>query len=135
MDFVEEKQPKAFGLDPGMGAIKLYRPGFALELPSQVSISTNGPQAQVSGLRRQRPPLQIRNDYGSFYVGKGAHSWGHPVEYLGYDRFSDSPEMSALLYAAFTRFIRQHGELDAPLHLTIGLPSVPILSETRTLGN
>src|SRR4051812_11268221 len=74
------------GIDAGNGAFKLFGAPGGLELVSQVS--TNGTQKMLStlGLRKQKAPLQIANESGSFYVGTGAHDYGRPVENLDVDR-------------------------------------------------
>jgi hypothetical protein len=55
----------------------------------------------MAGLRMAKPPLTVETTYGTFYVGEGAHDWGSPIENLDFDRLTGSPELRALLYAAF----------------------------------
>jgi len=68
-------------------------------------------------------------------VGLGAHDWGRPVENLGDERFAGSPEVRALLYAALTRYQEQHGPLDGPLELIVGLTQSAFVTETDIAGS
>jgi len=114
------------GFDAGMGAIKLYGEHGGLQFQSQVA--HNGTQKIVSsmGLARQLAPLHIQSEQGSFYVGPEAHSWGRAVENLNYERLTGAPEMYALLFGSFTRYIQQHGSFDRPLSIVVGMPQEPL---------
>jgi hypothetical protein len=111
------------GIDAGNGAFKLFGAPGGLELVSQVA--TNGKQKVLStlGLRKQKAPLQVTNESGSFYVGAGAHDYGRPVENLDVDRFNGTPEMKALLHGSLTRYQQQYGKFTAPLTIAVGLPN------------
>ena len=111
------------GIDAGNGAFKLFGAPGGLELASQVA--TNGTQKVLStlGLRKQKAPLQITNESGSFYVGMGAHDYGRPVENLDVERFNGTPEMKALLHGSLTRYQQHHGKFSAPLTIAVGLPN------------
>ncbi len=111
-----------FGNDMGAGANKLCGPQGGLQLLSTVATDDGRTLARMPGLARRKPPLRVRTQAGSFYVGPDAHDWGRPVENLDYDRFSGSPELVALFYGAFSRYLGQHGPLHHPIHLTVGLP-------------
>ena len=110
------------GVDAGNGAFKIYGSTGGQETLSQVA--WNGGQRVVStlGLRRQKPPLNIRNEHGSFYTGAGAHDYGRPVENLDVERFNGTPEMVALFHGAMTRYMQQYGAFGEPLSLVVGLP-------------
>jgi hypothetical protein len=112
-----------FGLDLGMGAIKLHGQQRSIQLISQVAVN-NGPLVgRMLGLGSTRLPLRIViPSKGAFFVDAGAHDSGRPVENLSMDRFAGSPEMLALFYGAFTRLI-QHGEaISEPVSIMCGLP-------------
>ena len=117
------------GEDLGMGANKLYGPHGGLQTLSQVSL--NGTQAvrKMLGLRSQKPPLHIAMSNGEFYVGRGAHDWGRPVENLDYERLNGSTEMQALFDGSLTRYMQKYGEFDRPLSLTVGMPLEPLSGE------
>lgn len=121
--------PQIIGLDQGMGAVKVFSTGGGVEIPAQVSLNGTSSVAHVRGLKRQRPPLQIKTEAGCFYIGKGAHSWGHPVENLGYDRLTGSAEMAALTYAALTQIAKEQGVFEAPLQMVIGMPQAVLAEE------
>jgi hypothetical protein len=112
-----------FGLDLGMGAIKLYGNQQGIQLISQVAVN-NGPLVgRMLGLGSSRLPLRIALPSGNtFFVDSGAHDSGRPVENLSMDRFAGAPEMLALFYGAFTRFIQQAGIISQPVSITCGLP-------------
>ncbi|GAP13542.1 hypothetical protein LARV_01297 [Longilinea arvoryzae] len=95
-----------FGLDLGMGALKLHGNQQSIQLISQVAVN-NGPLVgRMLGLGSSRLPLRIALPSGNtFFVDSGAHDSGRPVENLSMDRFAGSPEMLALFYGAFTRLI------------------------------
>lgn len=116
--------PVVLGEDLGMGANKIWGPLGGVELPSQVSIPLREQKVyKMTGLRTERPPLAIQeNGAGSrLYVGLGAHSWGRPVENLGYDRLTGSPEIRALFYGALTHYVKAHGN-PGVLSVIAGLP-------------
>ena len=110
------------GIDAGNGAFKLTGAAGGLEIVSQVA--TNGTKRVMTtlGLRKQKAPLQIINESGSFYVGVGAHDYGRPVENLDVDRFNGTPEMKALLHGSLTRYQQKYGAFNAPLIVVVGLP-------------
>jgi hypothetical protein len=112
-----------FGLDLGMGALKLHGNQQSIQLISQVAVN-NGPLVgRMLGLGSSRLPLRIALPSGStFFVDSGAHDSGRPVENLSMDRFAGSPEMLALFYGAFTRLILRSGDISQPVSITCGLP-------------
>ena len=113
----------SFGLDLGMGALKLHGIQQSIQLISQVAVN-NGPLVgRMLGLGSPRLPLRIALPSGStFFVDSGAHDSGRPVENLSMDRFAGSPEMLALFYGAFTRLIQRSGDISQPVSITCGLP-------------
>jgi hypothetical protein len=112
-----------FGLDLGMGAIKLYGNQQGIQLISQVAVNNSPLVGRMLGLGNARLPLRISLPSGSaFFVDGGAHDSGRPVENLSMDRFAGAPEMIALFYGAFTRFIQQFGAIPQPVSITCGLP-------------
>ena len=118
-----------FGEDLGMGANKLYSDPGGLEFPSHVAVNGQRRVTRLTGLRREKPPLLVRTSHGEFYVGSGAHDWGRPVENLDYNRLTGAPEMRALLYGAFTRYIQTYGPIPYPVRLIVGLPLEPLSGE------
>ena len=110
------------GIDAGNGAFKLFGEPGGFEFVSHAA--TNGSQKVLStlGLRKQKIPLQVTNESGSFYVGPGAHDYGRPVENLDVDRFNGTPEMKALLHGALTGYQLKYGMFNLPLSVTVGLP-------------
>lgn len=113
----------SLGFDMGMGALKLWSASGGWQLVSQVASNGHGHLADgILGLKSRRRPLLIAGEFGSFYVGDGAHEHGRPVENLDFDRLTGSPEMRVLLYAALAQYQAEHGLFDAPLALMVGLP-------------
>ena len=117
------------GIDAGNGAFKLTGAAGGLEIVSQVA--TNGTKRVMTtlGLRKQKAPLQIANESGSFYVGAGAHDYGRPVENLDVDRFNGTPEMKALLHGSLTRYQQKYGAFTGPLIVVVGLPHEVLAGE------
>ena len=79
------------GEDLGMGANKIYGIPGGVEVPSQVAVNGTQQATKMLGLRSQKPPLHVQTEQGSFYIGGGAHDWGHPIENLDYDRLIGAP--------------------------------------------
>jgi hypothetical protein len=113
-----------------MGAIKLFGNQQGVQLISQVAVH-NGPLVgRMLGLSSSRPPLRITLPSGNtFFVDGGAHDSGRPVENLSMDRFAGAPEMLALFYGAFTRFIQTVGPITAQVSITCGLPLETLAGE------
>lgn len=126
------------GEDLGMGANKLWSGGWetpgekkgsvvfkvagGLQMVSQVASNGRGHFEGMLGLKAKRRPMEIASDFGSFYVGEGAHEHGRPVENLDFERLTGAPEMRALLYGSLSQFQKQYGKFDRPLSLMVGLP-------------
>jgi len=126
------------GEDLGMGANKLWSSGWyvpgekkdrfnlvkagGLQVVSQVASNGRGHYEGMLGLKSKRRPMEISSDFGSFYVGDGAHEHGRPVENLDFERLTGAPEMRALLYGSLAQFQKMYGKFDRPLSLMVGLP-------------
>lgn len=111
------------GFDMGMGALKLWCASGGFELVSQVASNGSAHLSDgILGLKSRKRPMLIRGDFGSFYVGQGAHEHGRPVENLDFDRLTGAPEMRALLYGALAQYQALYGPFDAPIGLMVGLP-------------
>lgn len=110
------------GLDAGMGAIKLWSGGHGLDVLSQVAVNGSGHLEGQIGLKSEKRPLVVSTSDGEFYVGAKAHNYGHPIENLDFGRLFESPEMRALVYGSWTRFMGVYGAFDGPLSVMVGLP-------------
>lgn len=110
------------GEDLGMGANKLWGPAGGLQVVSQVAVSAGGHLEGMSGLKARKRPMEVRGNFGTFYIGQGAHEYGRPVENLDFDRLTGSPEMRALLYGTLAEYQAMHGQFDGPIGLMVGLP-------------
>jgi hypothetical protein len=118
------------GIDAGNGAFKLYGQPGALDVLSQVALNGTQHVTTTLGLKKRQPPMKLVNDFGSFYVGGGAHDYGRPVENLDVDRFNGSPEMQALLHGALTRYQQEYYPFDAALNVVVGLPNSVLAGES-----
>ena len=118
----------ALAFDPGYANIKLFGPQGSLVMQSAVSVATGQRIRRMTGLRVARPPLCVGTSAGHFYVGKGAHDWGRPVENLDFGRLSGSPEMLALFLGAVSRY----GMPSEPLDLIVGLPITTLTGENAS---
>jgi len=112
----------SMGLDAGMGAIKVWSEQGGLDILSQVAVNGSGHLEGMLGLKSEKRPLMVSTVDGDFYVGAKAHTYGRAIENLDFDRLIGSPEMRALVYGAWSRYIQEHGVFDAPLSLMVGLP-------------
>lgn len=111
------------GEDLGMGANKLFGADGGVQVLSQVS--ANGTQhlaENIMGTRAKRKPLEIKSEFGSFYVGENAHDYGVPMENQDFDRLTGTSEIRSLFYAALTKYQTEYGTFDGPLSLMVGLP-------------
>lgn len=112
-----------YGFDMGMGALKGWTASGGFELVSQVATNGHGHLADgILGLKNRKRPMLVGGEFGSFYVGAGAHEHGRPVENLDFERLTGAPEMRALLYGAWAQYQREYGPFDAALSLMVGLP-------------
>lgn len=112
----------SMGLDAGMGAVKLFANGQGVEFLSQAATNGSGHLEGMMGLKQVERPLLIETPGGEFYVGERAHQFGRPIENLDFDRLNNSPEMRALVFGAWTKFMQAHGAFEKPLSLLVGLP-------------
>ena len=113
----------SLGIDAGNGAFKIFGQPGGLQVLSQVATDNGQRMVNTLGLHKQKPPLQVVNGHGAFYVGAEAHDYGRPVENLDVDRFNGTPEMAALLHGSLTRYQEKYGLFDAPLTVVTGLPN------------
>ncbi|MFZ5882465.1 MAG: hypothetical protein ACOYYI_01645 [Chloroflexota bacterium] len=120
----------ALGVDAGNGAFKIFGAHGGQETLSQVAWNGNQRVISTLGLKKQKPPLNIQNERGSFYVGAGAHDYGRPVENLDVERFNGTPEMLALFHGAMTRTIQQMGGVEEAVTLLVGLPQETLTGDT-----
>ncbi|CAG0964638.1 hypothetical protein PLCT2_00961 [Planctomycetaceae bacterium] len=104
----EKDQLDYLAVDAGYGNTRLFGAKGGVVLPSLVA--TNGAQSvskwAAGDLRRathMARPVLIETEYGTYYVGPGAHEAGRPVENLDLDRMT-GPEMKALLYGALAQY-------------------------------
>ena len=110
------------GEDLGMGANKLWCGVNGLQVISQVASDGRGHIEGMMGLRSRKRPMQVMAEFGSFYVGEGAHDFGRPVENLDFDRLTGAPEMRALVYGSLAEYQKMYGKFERPLSLMVGLP-------------
>ncbi|MBX3058276.1 MAG: ParM/StbA family protein [Anaerolineae bacterium] len=119
-----------FGLDLGYGNIKLYGAAGGVVLPSRVAVAGRAAVNDLAGMNAAEPPLKITTSGRSYYVGDRAHEWGRPIESLDYERLAGSPEIIALTYAAFTRYLeRENIPEGTGIGVMVGLPLQPLSGE------
>ncbi len=110
------------GEDMGMGNNKLAGAAGEIQTVSQIASNGSGAVSGMLGLKSRKRPTHISSEYGSFYVGQGAHEHGRPVEDLSFERLTGSPEMRALLYGSLAEYQTAYGKFTEPLSLMVGLP-------------
>lgn len=119
------------GFDFGAGAMKATMAGTGIQMLAHVAHNGGSTIDQSAfGFKAKDAPLRIRSDFGSFYVGEGAHQWGRPVELLDFGRFTGSPEMRAMFYGTLTHLFDVYPEAaNNPLTCVVGLPQGIALGE------
>lgn len=111
------------GLDLGMSSDKLVGPkGEVLFYNQAALLNANKVEGNFAGMRNRRRPMIVQGLFGEFYVGKGAHDFGQPVESFDFEHLTGTNEMRALLYGALTVYQKQFGVFDEPLIVAVGLP-------------
>lgn len=113
------------GLDPGYGSIKVAMVNGKVDtfsLPSVVGVGvTEAGAIDLAGLgdtRRAERPHQISTDDGQFLVGANVASYTRPIERMDFGRFTDGPELRAMVYTA----LAQLNVAGSQLGLVVGLP-------------
>ncbi len=106
---------RKLGIDPGFGNIKIgeVQTGGGLatfSLPSQVGIARERKEGlSLGGLvktsRRGRTPFRVEFEGTEWLVGPGVADYTRPINRLDFDRFTDSPELRATLYAALYQIV------------------------------
>jgi hypothetical protein len=105
---------RKLGIDPGFGNIKIgeVQAGSlaTFSLPSQVGIARERKEGltlagMVKPTRRSRTPFRVEFEGAEWLVGPGVADYTRPINRLDFDRFSDSPELRATLYAALYQMV------------------------------
>jgi hypothetical protein len=122
---IQKKELIHLGVDLGAGAIKIHGSDGGVQVISQVANNGSSEIGTMLGLKSAKAvdmPYHVESDFGSFYVGHGAHKEGRPISNMDFERFSGSPEMRAIMYASLAKYQKEYGRFDAPLIATVGLP-------------
>jgi len=119
------------GCDLGMSSVKLVGANGELQFLSQAALY-GGEVADFGG--RRKKPTVIDADFGRLYVGEQAHSFGSPVENLGFDRLAETNEVRAVLYGAWSEYQKKLGEFSSPLELVVGLPFQMLMGERGSVA-
>jgi len=123
-----DNQPRKIGLDPGFSTIKLaeiQNGGVqTYVMPSTVGLgaateSGVGLAGVVRAHGRGQRPHHVIVEGEEYLVGPGVSDYTRPIHRMDFDRFTDSPELRASLYAALARVL-DNGSCQ--LALAIGLP-------------
>ena len=132
---METKNMISMGIDPGFGGLKIYSQGKGLELLSQVAANGGQHLDGMLGLKQAERPLMVETGDGQFYVGAHTHQYGRLIENLNFDRLNNSPEIRALVYGAWTKYMQVNGIFEAPLSLMIALPIQTMGQDMREYRN
>lgn len=117
------------GIDPGMGAIKIWDKMGGTQLPSFVSKGGGTSYAKMIGASKGESALPVAFDGRTYNVGRNAHMAGRPIENMGFDRLKGSPEIKALLYGTLTKRVDTHGKYNGPITAIVALPVEMMTSE------
>lgn len=112
------------GLDLGMSSTKLVGPKGEIMFFNQASLPNQAyAKGSFTGLKTKRRPMVIGGEFGEYYVGKGAHDFGQPIESFDFEHLTGTNEMRALVYGALTAYQKLFGTFDEErLILAVGLP-------------
>lgn len=111
------------GLDLGMSSSKLVGENGEIMFYNQAALINGGRmEGDLAGMKKRRRPMVVSGEFGDFYVGKGAHDFGQPVESFDFEHLLGTNEMRALVYAALTEYQKQFGTFEVAVTMAIGLP-------------
>ena len=124
---------RKIGCDPGFGGVKVAEvrrtadgSGDGIEthvVPSVVGVgSTEVGALNLAGVvrgKRQESPSLVAFDGVEYLVGPNVARYARPIERMDFARFTDGPELRALLYAALYQLLDGGGHQVA---LAMGLP-------------
>ncbi len=105
---------RKIGLDPGFSSIKAAEAGetgvTTYLLPAAVGLGADTESGlSLAGVARPRKrgaqPLEVSFDGLSYLVGPNVALYTRPIHRMDFDRFSDSPELRASLYAALYKLL------------------------------
>lgn len=118
------------GLDLGMSSTKLVGPKGEVMFFNQASIPNRAYGDGFTGLKSKKRPMVISSQYGDFYVGKGAHDFGQPVESFDFEHLTGTNEMRALVYGALSTYQKLFGTFEEEtLVIAVGLPLMLMTGE------
>lgn len=128
---------RKLGFDPGFGNVTAAevrgKEIVTATVPSVVGIGTVSTGALnmvgVTKTRRTDIPSLVGFDGVDYLVGRGVAEHAKPIERMDFNRFTDSPELRALLYTVLHQIVNG-GE--SQLALAVGLP-VEVLQD-KTLA-
>ncbi len=130
------KQLRKLGVDPGFGNIKVAEVQnesiVTFAMPSAVGLvrdkkdglSMNG----IIRTRRSQDPYRIAFDGIEYLVGPNVSDYTKPFTRMDFDRFADSPELRAAIYAALYKIINGGGHTVA---LAMALPVEVLQDQTE----
>jgi hypothetical protein len=128
------------GYDPGYGANKVARVNEDGEmttyvLPSAVGLASRGSKEGLSlggvvrGQRQTgRQPFRVVFNGVEYLVGPNVAGYTKPITRMDFDRFNDSPELRATLYASLYQIVNGGARR---LALAIALPVAVLENETE----
>lgn len=128
------------GFDPGYNANKVAEVQgddiFTYALPSAVGLANRSRKDGLSltgvirARRNNRQPYRVSFDGVEYLVGPNVGDYTTPIDRMDFDRFTDSPELRATLYAALYRLVNGGAHQMA---LAIALPVEVIQNKDEAL--
>jgi hypothetical protein len=123
------------GADLGQSSLKFTGLAGSLSFASLAALKV-GETADMSflGGKKRKKPVVVEGEFGTLYVGHGAHAYGSPIENLDFERLAGTPEMIGVFYGAMTEYQRQFGRFDRGVDLVVGLPFQMLMGESANVA-
>ena len=123
------------GADLGQSSLKFTGAAGSMTFASLAALKV-GETADMTflGSKKRKKPVVVEGEFGTLYVGSGAHSYGSPIENLDFDRLAGTPEMIGVFYGAMTEYQRKYGRFEAAVDLVVGLPFQMLMGDAANVA-
>lgn len=118
------------GVDFGMSSTKIVGAKGEIMFYNQAALPLGGKvEGAFTGMKARKRPMVVSGVFGEFYVGKGSHDFGEPMESFDAESLTGTNETRALFYGALTMYQKMHGRFESGLAIAVMLPLQLITGE------